>query len=782
MANGSANIFDLAAKISVDASQSDRTLDSQSKKVVDLAKRFQDTENKVVAANRKMAQSGQSHAQSLNLQGQAVGRFAGTVGGDLQGAVSNLLPGMGALFGAGSALAAAPIVLAGAAKGIVELATHASEFGSKIYDMSQKVNFSAVTLSSLKVGAELSGVSLESLSTALGIFDRNLEDAHDKTSEQAKVFKALKIDIDDNEKALRQAFTALANAEQGYQQTALAMKLFGRRGKEVLGIIKETGGDLDQFIAKMSDLGLVLSDDAAKKADAFGDKLTVLQNKFDAIVRMIGTELIPVVEKAADDAMGWMQANQGELQKTAKDIATVVEWVYKLAKAVADNSALVIAVRLIRTVEDSVPGASFGRFVGPGNPFAGGPATVAPEGEFAIAGGAGQYSIGAGPPRIPRPRINLGGGGGGRGGGGRDPAADQKRLIDIQTRIALEGLNREEDDIERSYDKRRLVVEVYERALSRLEEEHHKIVVDGLKSEEDAITKSKKLTKLQLSVALQELELKKIQEANRHRQAEYKLEDAILKITRERYVTAERLAGLTTRPRRAEEDIGGVTRPRRTGEDIGGLTRPRIATDAEAAARERYKEFLDRAHQAAANITNILDRALYEGLTGGGLKGGLAALGKGLLDIVEQYFLNRLEQGLFEIFAKIGEKGGIWGKIFGVASGAIGGGFVGGTGAGGIGGIGTVLGGAGGIGSAFAGAFASGGTIPMGQWGFVHEGERVIAGPRGAKVIPSSNRSGGGNITINFHVTAPGGQISRETQTQMARTASRALQKVMLTG
>jgi hypothetical protein len=371
------------------------------------------------------------------------------------------------------------------------------------------------------------------------------------------------------------------------------------------------------------------------------------------------------------------------------------------------------------------------------------------------------------------PRSGSGGGGGGGRGGGRggggDPARDAKRMAEIQLQILVEGNNREEDDVERSYDQRRTTVEAYQRAITRLEESHHDAVLEGLKAEEAAINSSQKLTKGQKAVQLQELELKRIQEANRHREEENRLEDNILRITRERLVTAERLAALTTRPRRVGEDIGGVTRPRTTGEDIGGLTRPRIATTTEEALRAQYREHMEQIERLAYQTTNIIDRAIYDGFQGG-LKKGFASLTLSILDMIKNVFLTQLQSAITNALAGAtagGSKGGFFSSLFGALLGGLK--FGGGSATGGAG-------------SALAGAIgghASGGYMKPNSLSWVGERgpELFRAGSSGGSVIPN-HAIGNTIININVPVRSAGSYSSPRSRRQLAEDIAAALNGV----
>jgi hypothetical protein len=210
----------------------------------------------------------------------------------------------------------------GAAAGILALVKSTAEYGGEIYDLSTKVNFSAETLSALKIGAENSGSSLQALAASLGIFDKNLEAAAENGgSKMGKLFAQLHIDVDDNEKALRQMFTTLAKMPEGAQQTALALAAFGKSGKDVLGVIKEFHGDLEGAIKQLSDFGLIVSGDAAQKADQFSDKLHLVSLQAQGVGRAFGEEMMPVVLDALNFVSDSIQNNQDTIHAWSQNIS-----------------------------------------------------------------------------------------------------------------------------------------------------------------------------------------------------------------------------------------------------------------------------------------------------------------------------------------------------------------------------------------------------------------------------------------------------------------------------
>jgi hypothetical protein len=208
---------------------------------------------------------------------------------------------------------------------VFSLAMQASDAGSKIYDLQQKTNFSAETLSALSVAAASSGSSIEGISASLAIFDKNIALANESDTKLAKQFKDFNVDISNNERALRSIFRALIALPDGAKQTELAMLAFGRSGRDVLGIVKETNGDLDKAIQKYGALGLILSGDATRGADKFGDQLALVNLQIDMVKVRLGTQFMPVVASVLTKVSDFLTKNSGEWVKWAGDATKAAE-------------------------------------------------------------------------------------------------------------------------------------------------------------------------------------------------------------------------------------------------------------------------------------------------------------------------------------------------------------------------------------------------------------------------------------------------------------------------
>lgn len=179
---------------------------------------------------------------------------------------------------------------------MVQLTVRTAGFQGKLHDLSQEVNVSVSSLSAFEVLARRTGGELGTITQAVVLFQRKLDDAQNPLSKTAELFRKFNIETSDTETSLRSAFNALAAMPEGFAQTNAAAELFGARGgKQVLAILKETNGDIDGTISRLRDIGILISADTARAADKLNDELTMLEFQFRALTAAAGEDFIPVL-------------------------------------------------------------------------------------------------------------------------------------------------------------------------------------------------------------------------------------------------------------------------------------------------------------------------------------------------------------------------------------------------------------------------------------------------------------------------------------------------------
>jgi hypothetical protein len=767
MADG-ANLFDLAAKISVDASQSDRSLTATQQKVLKLAQDFTKVDN---AAKKTQTHLNQTSASGSKLSDvfRGLSTSVTTMNGPLNGvsgrisSLSSLFTGLTTSAGVvGIAIGALAAVSVGAAAGIYHLATSVADATGKFKDLSQQTGFSVETLSALNNAAETSGGSIESVTNALFIFETKMGEAKDKTSEMGKIFKELNIDTSNNEKALRQALAAVQGLTNAEDKATLGKKLFGRSVKDLLGALAEAGS-LDAFLNKQIADGTLITTQMAEEADKLSDAVREMGRQFEAVKRLIAAAFGPEILNAVKALTQRLRDNQPVLQEFATAIGDAARGIGYLVGGIRDFSNALRGLigigvpEIFNTIMSIQPAMLAFR----GLAAIGRKPTVSADTQSDmlrmnnLLSNRPQSLRGVNPFGITT-MPSLGGGGGGRGGGG------------VKADPGVRLLQQLEDQF-KNLTPRTEAQKVQEQLLGK---EFDKTA--------DAIKKKIIVTAMDID------QQKMITGITRER-------TTVLQKLREEFEKFVELVQQSSGRRRSVRDLTGLdffdlgggsvygagegsSRPRTM---TTGATRPRIATAQEQVLRDQLAMFHERMRYLAGDLTNVLDNAIYTGIHEG-MKKGLLSFTQGILQMIQSAALRALEDRLYKILSKTGqssgdeeEDGGGGGGFFGILKGLLGG-LLGSGGGGGGGG-----GNSGPVGSGI-GNFASGGFMSPNSWNIVGERgpELIRSGNSGATVLPNT----GGNTYINFYVQNGAQLGSRDTQAQIARQMTRIQQKRALAG
>lgn len=204
------------------------------------------------------------------------------------------------------------------------LSKQTADVQGQMYDLSQQTGVAVETLSALEIASETTGGNLGTIAQSLGIFQRKLDETRDPASKTAATFRDLGISTENTEVALRESLATLAKMPEGYEQTALALDLFGRGGKSLLAILKETNGDLDAAIDRYKELGLVISTEDAKAADEFNDQLAILQFQVRAATFALVKEALPALLSILDELSRILKKNKETIDVIGIAITTFV--------------------------------------------------------------------------------------------------------------------------------------------------------------------------------------------------------------------------------------------------------------------------------------------------------------------------------------------------------------------------------------------------------------------------------------------------------------------------
>ncbi|MCL4799016.1 MAG: phage tail tape measure protein [Burkholderiales bacterium] len=200
------------------------------------------------------------------------------------GAARTALAGFVGVLGAGSLVAAA--------RGVANLADETGK-------AAQRAGVTTEAFSALRFAADLSGVSAENLETALVRLSVNMLDTAKGTGEAKDAFAALGISVKDAQGVLKGSDTILAEVadrfqkmEDGAGKTAIATRLFGRAGADLIPLLNQGANGLEAMRAEAERLGIVIDTQTARAAEQFNDDLTRLGQRLEGLKLQLSRPLL----------------------------------------------------------------------------------------------------------------------------------------------------------------------------------------------------------------------------------------------------------------------------------------------------------------------------------------------------------------------------------------------------------------------------------------------------------------------------------------------------------
>lgn len=231
----------------------------------------------------------------------------------------------GRIIGSGLKLAAAGAAAAVAA--LAGLTIAAVNNADQLDELSQKLGIGADQLSKWGYAAKLSGTDLDGLGRGIAILSKNAAAALDPGSPMGKLFRdGLQIDVTDAEgnlKSIEQLLPEIADRFQRLDnqtlETALAMKVFGKSGTDLLEFLNRGGAGIQELGAELESLGGVISNDTAAAAAEFKDELDRLKQVGAGLGAQLAGQLLPVLKDLVLDLRGVIR--EGDL---VQNIVTLI--------------------------------------------------------------------------------------------------------------------------------------------------------------------------------------------------------------------------------------------------------------------------------------------------------------------------------------------------------------------------------------------------------------------------------------------------------------------------
>ncbi len=249
--------------------------------------------------------------------------------------------------------------------GFATMIKSAIDAADHLNKLSQKIGISVEALSTLRFAAQLSDVSLETLQKGIKGLSQNIAEANTGVGDGAQVFDALGISVKNadgsmksTEAVLLQVADVFANLEDGAVKTALAVKLFSKSGMDMIPFLNQGAAGINQLTAEAERLGLKLTTETARSAEAFNDNLTALKASSSALGITLARDFLPelinitnAMREAANDSgklkamwvglggVGNLLFNGTEIKQARDEVARIQELVDSTRKKVDTGKA-----------------------------------------------------------------------------------------------------------------------------------------------------------------------------------------------------------------------------------------------------------------------------------------------------------------------------------------------------------------------------------------------------------------------------------------------------------
>lgn len=245
----------------------------------------------------------------------------GISGADSQG--KGLADSLGKTFDRIKKAAAAAISVAAVKKGIDTLMSFANEVssvGDKIDKQSQALGLSRKAYQEWDYILGQNGASIDSLGVSMKTLNSAILSAGEGSKESMTAFRQLGLNVHEIETMnMEDQFDAVVRAFQkmpaGAQKSALAIKLFGRNGMELLPLLNQSETSLDELRARAEELGIIMSDDAVDASVAYNDAMDDLNRTFNGLKYSVGAKLLP----ALTTAVGRITSFAGKISKAYQE-------------------------------------------------------------------------------------------------------------------------------------------------------------------------------------------------------------------------------------------------------------------------------------------------------------------------------------------------------------------------------------------------------------------------------------------------------------------------------
>ena len=243
--------------------------------------------------------------------------------GDTAKQTAKDVEGFGAEFGKAAKYIAASA--AAAATGAALFVKSAIDTADAAGILAGKLDISTESLSKLQYAATLADVSQGALEGGLKKLSTTLTTALDPGSKVAKMFDALGLSVRElielpADQQLGRIGDALGRVENSNMRAALAQRIFGKSGQELIPILAEGSDGIRKAGDELERFGGVISGDLAQRAGEFNDNLDRIKTAAGGLGLQVADQLLGPLNDLSNEILELAQQKEN-----AEGIATFIE-------------------------------------------------------------------------------------------------------------------------------------------------------------------------------------------------------------------------------------------------------------------------------------------------------------------------------------------------------------------------------------------------------------------------------------------------------------------------
>lgn len=216
-------------------------------------------------------------------------RAAASMGASVTGSLGGVIKGLGAL---GIGLAAVDFI---------SKTRDALEHADALGKLAQKTGVAVDELSRMAYAAKLADVSNETLAKGIKGLSEKMVEANDANSESARLFKSVGVDIKGGiSPAIEKLADQFAALPDGATKTALAVKIFGKAGQEMIPFLNGGADGIRRLKDEATALGVTIDKDTAAAAERFNDNMRAMKTGAEALGNTLASKTAAALADVTD--------------------------------------------------------------------------------------------------------------------------------------------------------------------------------------------------------------------------------------------------------------------------------------------------------------------------------------------------------------------------------------------------------------------------------------------------------------------------------------------------